>query len=224
MGGSLPRVRRQARRHGGDGRLHLPGRGARRAPRREHLDGRRRRRRSSAPPGHLHPGGLWTDLTLTRDGQHRRGCSARRRSTTSPPARSSWDVSMTATPPDWRVQVRRGDVLSVTGTYDTRARLLVRVDGDHAGDVPRRRDDRRRTRSPTRSTCRARSPTATCPRTTTTAAGRSPACPTSATCSARPLADGTGTIPIQGFVFGQGDLSSTGSRGAAAARAPRRAA
>ena len=32
----------------------------------------------------------------------------------------SWDVSMTATPPDWRVQVRRGDVLSVSGTYDTR--------------------------------------------------------------------------------------------------------
>jgi plastocyanin len=27
---------------------------------------------------------------------------------------------MTATPPDWRVQVRRGDVLSVSATYDTR--------------------------------------------------------------------------------------------------------
>ena len=26
---------------------------------------------------------------------------------------------MTATPADWRVQIRRGDVLSVTGTYNT---------------------------------------------------------------------------------------------------------
>jgi len=27
---------------------------------------------------------------------------------------------MTVTPPDWRVQLRKGDVLSVSGTYDTR--------------------------------------------------------------------------------------------------------
>ena len=32
----------------------------------------------------------------------------------------SWDVAMTATPPDWRVGVRRGDVISVSATYDTR--------------------------------------------------------------------------------------------------------
>ena len=29
----------------------------------------------------------------------------------------------------------------------------------------------------------------------------------------RPVANGTGTIPIQGFVFGQGDLSSPGRKG-----------
>jgi plastocyanin len=29
-------------------------------------------------------------------------------------------VSMTATPPNWRVAVKKGDVLSVSGTYDTR--------------------------------------------------------------------------------------------------------
>ena len=30
----------------------------------------------------------------------------------------SWDVAMTVTPPDWRVQVKKGDVLSTQTTYD----------------------------------------------------------------------------------------------------------
>ena len=32
----------------------------------------------------------------------------------------SWDVAMTGTRPDWRVKLRKGDVLSVNATYDTR--------------------------------------------------------------------------------------------------------
>jgi plastocyanin len=32
----------------------------------------------------------------------------------------SWDVAMEATPPSWRVGVKRGDVLSVSATYDSR--------------------------------------------------------------------------------------------------------
>jgi plastocyanin len=32
----------------------------------------------------------------------------------------SWDVSMTVTPPDWRVAVKQGDVLSISTTYDSR--------------------------------------------------------------------------------------------------------
>jgi len=32
----------------------------------------------------------------------------------------SWDVSMEATPKDWRVQLKKGDVVSVTGTYDSK--------------------------------------------------------------------------------------------------------
>lgn len=67
--------------------------------------------------GHLHPGGLRTDLSVTRDGR------------TVPLFRSvakywepagpvSWDVAMTATQPWWRVQVKRGDVVKITGTYD----------------------------------------------------------------------------------------------------------
>jgi plastocyanin len=31
----------------------------------------------------------------------------------------SWDVAMTGTPPDWRVQVHRGDVLKINSTYDS---------------------------------------------------------------------------------------------------------
>ena len=48
-----------------------------------------------------------------------RTCSARWRSTASPPGPVSWDVAMTATRPDWRVKLKRGDVLCTTATYDT---------------------------------------------------------------------------------------------------------
>jgi hypothetical protein len=71
-----------------------------------------------ATAGHLHPGGLYTDLKV------------RRRGKTAPLFRSvakyfepagavSWDVAMTATPRDWRVKLREGDVLSTSATYDT---------------------------------------------------------------------------------------------------------
>jgi plastocyanin len=72
-----------------------------------------------ATAGHLHPGGLHTDLKLRRGGR------------TAPLFRSvakyfepagavSWDVAMTGTPADWRVKLRRGDVLSTSATYETR--------------------------------------------------------------------------------------------------------
>jgi hypothetical protein len=71
-----------------------------------------------ATAGHLHPGGLYTDLRV------------RRRGRTAPLFRSvakyyepagavSWDVAMTGTRRDWRVRLRRGDVLSTSATYDT---------------------------------------------------------------------------------------------------------
>jgi plastocyanin len=69
--------------------------------------------------GHLHPGGLWTDLTLTRDGRSTRLFRSKARYH-EPAGAVSWDVSMTVTPLDWRVQLRKGDVLSISGTYDTR--------------------------------------------------------------------------------------------------------
>ena len=72
-----------------------------------------------ATAGHLHPGGLHTDLKVRRHGR------------TAPLFRSvakyfepagavSWDVAMTATPRNWRVKLRRGDVLSVSATYDSK--------------------------------------------------------------------------------------------------------
>jgi plastocyanin len=71
-----------------------------------------------ATAGHLHPGGLYTDLDLTRDGRTVRLF----RSTAhywEPAGAVSWDVAMTATPTGWRVGVKKGDVLSVHATYDT---------------------------------------------------------------------------------------------------------
>jgi len=71
-----------------------------------------------AVAGHLHPGGLYTDLTLTRG--DRTVLLFRSRAHYFEPAGAvSWDVAMTATPANWRVRVRKGDILSVHGTYDT---------------------------------------------------------------------------------------------------------
>jgi hypothetical protein len=82
--------------------------------------------------GHLHPGGLYDDLNLIRTGATPSG-----RSTPGPLPHSarlfrsyahyfdkrgpiSWDMSMTATPTDWRPRVNPGDVLRISATYETR--------------------------------------------------------------------------------------------------------
>jgi plastocyanin len=71
-----------------------------------------------ATAGHLHPGGLHTDLLATRDG--RTATLFRSEAKYFEPAGAvSWDVAMTATTPDWAVAVRAGDVLSTTATYDS---------------------------------------------------------------------------------------------------------
>jgi hypothetical protein len=69
--------------------------------------------------GHLHPGGLWTDLHLRRDGRTVRLFRSRAKYF-EPAGAVSWDVAMRVTPQDWRVGVKRGDVLSVSATYDSR--------------------------------------------------------------------------------------------------------
>jgi plastocyanin len=67
--------------------------------------------------GHLHPGGLHTDLTITRGGKTVPLFRSNARYW-EPAGPVSWDVALTATKPDWRVKVRKGDVIKVTGTYD----------------------------------------------------------------------------------------------------------
>jgi plastocyanin len=69
--------------------------------------------------GHLHPGGLWTDLKLTRAGRTAHLFRSRAKYW-EPAGAVSWDVAMTATRRTWRVKVKRGDVLSVSATYDSK--------------------------------------------------------------------------------------------------------
>ena len=69
--------------------------------------------------GHLHPGGLWTDLRLTRNGRTVNLFRSRAKYW-EPAGAVSWDVAMTATRPNWRIKVKRGDILSVSATYDSK--------------------------------------------------------------------------------------------------------
>jgi plastocyanin len=81
--------------------------------------------------GHLHPGGLQTDMFVQRagaiapPGHGKAGHPDTAHLFTSvahyyePAGPVSWDVSMTGTPADWRVQLRKGDVLSMNTTYDS---------------------------------------------------------------------------------------------------------
>jgi plastocyanin len=84
-----------------------------------------------ATAGHVHPGGLRDDLWLQRDGttapreEAKPGADDTVHLFSSvshyyePAGPVSWDVTMSATPEDWRVQVKKGDKLSVTATYET---------------------------------------------------------------------------------------------------------
>jgi hypothetical protein len=78
--------------------------------------------------GHLHPGGLWTDLDLTRDGRTVRLFRSRAHYF-EPAGPVSWDVAMTATGPNWKVAIKKGDILSTTATYDTRKASWYEVMG-----------------------------------------------------------------------------------------------
>ena len=75
--------------------------------------------------GHLHPGGLNTQLRDTRDGTKNTLFTSTAHYY-EPAGEVSWDVSMGATPgglnpgdPNWQVQVDPGDKVSVHATYDT---------------------------------------------------------------------------------------------------------
>jgi plastocyanin len=67
--------------------------------------------------GHLHPGGLYDDLSATRDGKRKLLFHSVAKYF-EPAGAVSWDVSMTATKPSWRPTLNKGDVLNVSTTYD----------------------------------------------------------------------------------------------------------
>jgi hypothetical protein len=82
--------------------------------------------------GHLHPGGLYDDLDLIRPGAQPSGGALPGTVANSvrlfrsnahywdPRGPISWDMAMAATPADWRPQVKAGDVLRISATYETR--------------------------------------------------------------------------------------------------------
>ena len=113
--------------------------------------------------------------TARRPTASRRTCSARWRNYYEPAGAVSWDVAMTGDAGRLAGQVQPGDKLRDHATYDTtRASwyesmgIMVVYYADDTTGGP--------TRSRPRSTA-GRSPTATCPRTTTTAASTGPARP-----------------------------------------------
>ena len=81
--------------------------------------------------GHLHPGGLHVDMQVARDGPDAGTVDGDDPSEVRPLFRSnahyyepagavSWDVSMEATRPDWRISLQAGDKVSINVTYDVR--------------------------------------------------------------------------------------------------------
>ena len=68
--------------------------------------------------GHLHPGGLYNDLKITRNGKTKLLFRSEAKYW-EPAGAVSWDVSMTATPKNWKINVEPGDVITTTATYDT---------------------------------------------------------------------------------------------------------
>jgi len=81
--------------------------------------------------GHLHPGGLSVDLEVARDGADPGSVDgddpdeivplfSSRAKYYEPAGAVSWDVSMGATRPEWRVSLKAGDTVSINTTYNVR--------------------------------------------------------------------------------------------------------
>jgi plastocyanin len=72
-----------------------------------------------AAAGHVHPGGLWTDLKLTRRGRTRHIFRSKARYF-DPNGPVSWDLAMTAAGRGWKATFHKGDRLSISATYETK--------------------------------------------------------------------------------------------------------
>jgi plastocyanin len=68
---------------------------------------------------HLHPGGLYGDMMVTRDGVTKKIFRSDAKYF-EPAGAVSWDVAMTATPPTWKVALKKGDKITIHATYDTK--------------------------------------------------------------------------------------------------------
>ena len=79
--------------------------------------------------GHLHPGGTNVDLEVARDGPDSGNVDGDDPAEVRPLFKSdakyyepagavSWDVSMEATRPEWRISLKAGDTVSIDATYD----------------------------------------------------------------------------------------------------------
>lgn len=69
--------------------------------------------------GHLHPGGLYTSLFAERGGAKKEIFRSEAKYW-EPAGAVSWDVAMTASRHDWRVQLQPGDAISMSATYDAK--------------------------------------------------------------------------------------------------------
>ena len=158
---------------------------------------------------HLHPGGLWGDLWLERDGRKVRLFRSRAKYF-EPAGAVSWDVSMEATPRNWRVQVRKGDKLSITGTYDSKraswyesmAIMPIAVQRGARGGLDPFKHRRRINRRGKITHGHLRE--------NRNHGGKKWFLPDARRLGDGPVSNG-GTVPIEGFVYGQGDLVGRGS-------------
>jgi plastocyanin len=69
--------------------------------------------------GHLHPGGLYDDMTVTRDGVTKTIFHSQAKYF-EPAGAVSWDVATTVPKPDWKIALKAGDKVAVHSTYDTK--------------------------------------------------------------------------------------------------------
>jgi plastocyanin len=96
-----------------------------------------------AAAGHLHPGGLWTDLDVVRGRRHVRVFRSRAKYF-DPNGPVSWDMAMTTAPKSWRVGLRKNDIVRVSVTYDSKRAswyesmglMLLYVADDRSGPDP----------------------------------------------------------------------------------------
>ena len=228
VGGAYPVFDAKRGTGGEDSRLTYPDEVPRRAaPRLDGARGRRARRHRRAPA----PGRALDRPDAHARRPHDAPVPLEGRRTTSRPARCPGTSSMTVTPPDWRVAAAQGRRAQRLGHLRHARGVVVRVDGDHADDV-RPAAGRAPTRSRPTSTSRAQVTHGHLPENDGHGGGRLAGLPDPRELLARPVG-GSGKVAIRGFVYGQGDLSTTGRRGRPGAgppgpradvRQPRRAA